>query len=286
MHDYRKNHGTDHRHDPMTGFLNAIESFLAERGMAPSTFSQEVMGDPSFLRRMTGGRIPYLDTVDRVLAYMGREPVGPGFLREVETFLSVTRIKPYLFSREAAGNPSFVTNLRRGRRTRLDTVGKVRAWMDAHSTGEEKERIRALVSGPYPAVASGEFPGTRAGEATEATEATEANETTNEEEKTDMKTMNEPNREARMKGMNAMNPARPMPPRTTPEEAVYLDTRAAADFLSLSPRTLDRYRERGEGPAFHRFGARIRYLKSDVEAWASARRVVSGPKPDPEDGSA
>ena len=34
----------------------------------------------------------------------------------------------------------------------------------------------------------------------------------------------------------------------------YLNTREAAAWLGLSPRTLDRYRVSGEGPAFHRFG--------------------------------
>ena len=39
-------------------------------------------------------------------------------------------------------------------------------------------------------------------------------------------------------------------------------------------RTLDRYRVSGEGPVFHQFGSRVRYLLADVEAWASARRCV------------
>ena len=53
----------------------------------------------------------------------------------------------------------------------------------------------------------------------------------------------------------------------------YLSTREAAAWLGLSPRTLDRYRVSGDGPAFHRFGSRVRYLAADLEAWASARRL-------------
>ena len=53
----------------------------------------------------------------------------------------------------------------------------------------------------------------------------------------------------------------------------YLSTGEAAAWLGLSPRTLDRYRVSGEGPAFHRFGSRVRYLAADLEAWASARRL-------------
>ena len=40
--------------------------------------------------------------------------------------------------------------------------------------------------------------------------------------------------------------------------------------LGLSPKTLERYRVSGEGPAFQRFGARVRYLLADVEAWTMA----------------
>ena len=46
-------------------------------------------------------------------------------------------------------------------------------------------------------------------------------------------------------------------------------------MLGLSPKTLERYRVSGEGPVFHRFGSRVRYLLADVEAWASSRRRVS-----------
>ena len=55
----------------------------------------------------------------------------------------------------------------------------------------------------------------------------------------------------------------------------YLDTREAADFLGLSNRTLDRYRVTGEGPAFYKFGSRIRYALADLEAWAGSRRMRS-----------
>ena len=86
--------------------------------------------------------------------------------------------------------------------------------------------------------------------------------------------------------MNSLNPMRkknnrqPAGAMASAQEPVYLDTRGAAAFLGLSPRTLDRYRKTGQGPEHFRFGGRVRYLKSDVAAWASARRVKSGPGPD------
>ena len=56
------------------------------------------------------------------------------------------------------------------------------------------------------------------------------------------------------------------------EEGNHLDTREAAARLGLSPKTLERYRASGEGPAFQKPGSRVRYLPEDIEAWASARR--------------
>ena len=48
------------------------------------------------------------------------------------------------------------------------------------------------------------------------------------------------------------------------DEGGFLNTRRAAAYLDLSPRTLDGYRVSGEGPAFHRFGNRVRYSRSDL----------------------
>ena len=59
------------------------------------------------------------------------------------------------------------------------------------------------------------------------------------------------------------------------DERKYLSTREAAEYLGLSPRTLDRYRVSGDGPVFHRFGGRVRYTRSDLDAWAERRRRAS-----------
>ena len=46
-----------------------------------------------------------------------------------------------------------------------------------------------------------------------------------------------------------------------------LTTEAAAAWLGLSPRTLQCYRMRGEGPRFRKIGRWVRYVESDLEAW-------------------
>ena len=59
------------------------------------------------------------------------------------------------------------------------------------------------------------------------------------------------------------------------DEGSFLNTRRAAVYLDLSPRTLDGYRVSGEGPAFHRFGNRVRYRRSDLDQWAQGRRATT-----------
>ena len=59
------------------------------------------------------------------------------------------------------------------------------------------------------------------------------------------------------------------------DESGFFDTRRAAAYLGLGPRTLDGYRVSGAGPAFHRFGNRVRYCRSDLDAWAARRRATT-----------
>lgn len=58
-------------------------------------------------------------------------------------------------------------------------------------------------------------------------------------------------------------------------ERQFFDTRRAADYLGLSHRTLDGYRVSGAGPAFHRFGNRVRYRRLDLDDWAAKRRATT-----------
>ena len=59
------------------------------------------------------------------------------------------------------------------------------------------------------------------------------------------------------------------------DDSGFFDTGRAADYLGLSPRTLDGYRVSGDGPAFHRFGNRVRYRRADLDAWAAKRRATT-----------
>lgn len=45
--------------------------------------------------------------------------------------------------------------------------------------------------------------------------------------------------------------------------------------LKISPRTLERWRWNGEGPAFLKIGGRVIYRLEDVEAYENGRRCES-----------
>ncbi len=60
-------------------------------------------------------------------------------------------------------------------------------------------------------------------------------------------------------------------PATPAARARYLTNDEAAEFLRLSPRTLEKQRVVGGGPRFRKFGRRVMYAVTDLEAWADAR---------------
>ena len=155
----------------------------------------------------------------------------------------MTGTKLSVLGEEAAGNPSFVSRLRRGASPRLKTVDRVHAWMATHASEDELCAIRERLTHTND---KNHFAGQKTpGESTRRAPTCGA-----ELEREGEIRMNE----------NVRN---------------YLSTRQAGEWLGLSPRTLERYRVTGEGPVFHRFGSRVRYLLVDLEAWASTRRRKS-----------
>lgn len=62
--------------------------------------------------------------------------------------------------------------------------------------------------------------------------------------------------------------AAPQPPA---QPSRYLNNDEAANFLRLSPRTLEKQRVIGGGPRFRKFGRRVMYAVADLEAWADQR---------------
>lgn len=59
----------------------------------------------------------------------------------------------------------------------------------------------------------------------------------------------------------------------------YLRTKEAAEFLSLSARTLEKHRTYGTGPAYRKLGGRVVYAIDDLETWAARGAVTSTSDP-------
>ena len=60
----------------------------------------------------------------------------------------------------------------------------------------------------------------------------------------------------------------------------YLRTKEAAEFLSLSARTLEKHRTYGTGPAYRKLGGRVVYALEDLKAWADRGSRISTTDPE------
>lgn len=59
----------------------------------------------------------------------------------------------------------------------------------------------------------------------------------------------------------------------------YMPQDLAAEFLGLSPKTLERFRVEGRGPCFLKLGRRVVYSREDLVKWAEAQRRQSTSDP-------
>ena len=60
----------------------------------------------------------------------------------------------------------------------------------------------------------------------------------------------------------------------------YLTNDEAADYLRLSPRTLEKQRVIGGGPKFRKFGRRVMYAVADLNVWADSRSFEATSDPE------
>lgn len=222
----------------------AVLAYLKRSGLSGLQFGQLALGNPEFVLGLDRGRSLTLETADRALRFMGQTPIGPMFRREVEAFLRVTGTGQADLGLNAVEDAAFVEKLRRGVSIRLTAVQRVRARM--RETAGEAQRAaiaRALAGSDEAAPALDPDPA--------ALDALTG---------------------------RARSPSDHEAQPPLADQPAFLTTRQAADLLSLSPRTLDRYRVASKGPPFHRFGSRIAYARADLEEWAARRRRGRLPK--------
>lgn len=63
------------------------------------------------------------------------------------------------------------------------------------------------------------------------------------------------------------------------QTSAVLDTRAAADFLGVSARTLEGFRVRGGGPRFVKIGGAVRYRLASLEKYLRHQERTSTSDP-------
>lgn len=59
-----------------------------------------------------------------------------------------------------------------------------------------------------------------------------------------------------------------------------LDEKQAAAYLDQKPGTLRQWRSISKGPAYHKKGRRVFYMKCDLDAWMASGRTFTGETPD------
>lgn len=59
-------------------------------------------------------------------------------------------------------------------------------------------------------------------------------------------------------------------------EKIICNNSEAADYLGLSPRTLEKWRTQGRGPRYSRPGRRVVYRVADLDAYLEATAVGGG----------
>jgi hypothetical protein len=65
------------------------------------------------------------------------------FTAEVQAFLSQHGLDGWRFGKAALGDPNFVADLERGRCPNLNTIEKVRGYMDSVAAGSQQRRADA-----------------------------------------------------------------------------------------------------------------------------------------------
>ena len=77
----------------------------------------------------------------------------------------------------------------------------------------------------------------------------------------------------------AAAPATPLQPAAAQPQR-YLTNDEAAEYLRLSPRTLEKQRVIGGGPRFRKFGRRVMYAVADLDVWADQRSYEATSDPE------
>ena len=189
----------------------------------------------------------------------------------IEAYLARTNMSAREFGVLALGDPGFVSSLKSGRSLRLDTADRVLQFMDEAPIGPTfRDEVEAFLSRkemkPYKlgekALGDPSFVQRLMSGASPQLRTVE-------------RVRSWMHGTKRTSGSGTLDEGRPREKGVSPQgdAPTFLSTRKAAALLTLSPRTLDRYREIGKGPPYFQLGQRIVYAREDLLDWAWSKRV-------------
>ena len=229
----------------------AVEAYLSRSQMSERKLGAFAVGDPSMVPRLMAGGSIRLDKADQLLCYMGQAPIGPGFVSEVEAFLSDTGIGHRRFGSDAAEDPLFVRKLRSGASPQLSTVEQMQAWMRANRSALEPAH------------------GAQDQDDGQQSLPDRSSDPDRHEEPAEVLTDPPPPDDVRPRGTTVYTKDGPQ---------VILTTREAAALLTLSPSMLQRYRVKGGGPRYLQIGGTVRYARVDLLEWVLTMRRDGTPE--------
>ena len=125
----------------------SVRGYLQREGMSRTRFGRTVLGDPGFVdKRLNGGGSVKLNTADRIRNFIGELPFRRVFCWEVEAFLVLTGLKPWVVGHQSVCQPGFVKRLREGASPYLSSVDRARGWMRTQVRPAERHDILAAVA--------------------------------------------------------------------------------------------------------------------------------------------
>ena len=125
----------------------SVHAYIEREGMSPTRFGRLAVGDAGFLsKRLNSRKSVKLDTADRVRRFIGE----PGFRAllccEVDAFMAVTKLQPWILGDRAVRQTSFVARLRAGASPHIATVDRFRRWMREQVDADRRQAILTAVS--------------------------------------------------------------------------------------------------------------------------------------------
>ena len=190
--------------------------------------------------------------------------------RTIEAHLARTNMSARKFGQLALGDPGFVLSLKSGRSLRLGTADRVLQFMNEAPIGPTfRDEVEAFLSSTgMKAYKLGEEALGDPTFVSRLMSGASLQLRTVERVRRWMRDTQPasgpgPLGEGRLRGSR---------PSAQGDAAMFLSTRKAAALLTLSPRTLNRFRENDTGPPYLRLGQRIVYAREDLLEWAWSKR--------------